>query len=294
MSIRFAAACAVPLLLLALPAQAQMKELGDVLGQLLGVPNDPSLARCESVGGKTQTCAIAPGTRVEFVRQLSKTACTRGKTLIMESDKVTVSGGCRAEFRVIGQQTADGSGDLEQSIGDALRTTVRKPQGEYGSLYEVRVLNAKQQSASSSRERVYTGTAQAVWGGRSYPLEYTVRQEVSSGRFLNVDYQYNSPAANDAGGSGTWVNGTALDAEAREALARAIEADYRKRGDVRSVQVVINTAYREQQVTRSDYRFNGRYGVSINDGDWKTDGYEGRVFLPRNTVSDLQLGARPR
>ena len=294
MSIRFAAACAVPLLLLGSPAQAQMKELGDVLGQVLGVPNDPSLARCESVGGKTQTCAIAPGTRVEFVRQLSKTACTRGKTLVMEADKVIVSGGCRAEFRVIGQQTADSASELEQAIADALRTTVRKPQGEYGSLYEVRVLNVKQQQVGSSRERVYTGAAQAMWGGRPYPLEYTVRQDASSGRFLNVDYQYSSTGTGDGAGAGTWNTGTALDAEARDALARAIEAEYRKRGGVNSVQVVINTAYREQQVTRSDYRFSGRYGVSINDGDWKTDGYQGRVFLPRNTVSELQLGSPVR
>lgn len=291
MSIRLAA-CAVPLMLLVSPAQAQMKELGDVLGQLLGVANDPGMARCESVGGKTQACAIQPGTRVEFVRQLSKTACIPGKTLFIGEDKVTVSGGCRAEFRVIALD-APGSGatELQQAIADALRTAVRKPQGEYGSLYEVRVTEIKPQQTSSSRERVHTGMAQAVWGGRSYPLEYTVRQDTASGRFLNVDYRYSGEQPGQSA-AGSWVAGTALDTEARAALAQAIEAEYRRRGSVRNVQVIINTAYREQQVTRSDYRFSGRYGVSIDDGDWKTDGYEGRVFLPRNTVSELKLGVR--
>ena len=77
----------------------------------------------------------------------------------------------------------------------------------------------------------------------------------------------------------------------RTALAAAIRADYLKRNPGKRVQVVTNTMYKEQAVTRSDYRFNGNYGVSIDDGNWQTFRYSARVFLPRNTVTELQTNA---
>ena len=69
-------------------------------------------------------------------------------------------------------------------------------------------------------------------------------------------------------------------------------ADYQKRTGNKRVQVVINTAYKEQAVTRSDYRFTGQYGVSIDDGTWQTFRYTARIFLPRNTVSELETNAQ--
>ncbi len=56
--------------------------------------------------------------------------------------------------------------------------------------------------------------------------------------------------------------------------------------------MVTNTAYNEQGVTRSDYRFSGHYGVSINDGNWQTYRYTARIFLPRNAVSELETNAQ--
>lgn len=277
----------LPLLLLAMPAQAQ-QQLGDVIGQLLGVSGDASLARCESLNGKPQTCKIQSGTRLEFVRQLSKTACVQGKTMAMVATQVTVSGGCRAEFRVI-QADASNTTQVEAAIAQALRNAVKQPSGEYGSLYEVRVQTANPMNGASGSQQVYTGAAQAIWGGRAYPLEYTARLEKTTGRFLNVDYRYNASNTSD-GDNASWNEGSALDAQARAALESAIEAEYKRRSGVRSAQVTVNDAYREQQITRSDYRFSGKYGVSVNDADWQTDHYQGRVFLPRNAVSELQIG----
>lgn len=293
---RLALIALMPIALLAAPApaQAQVRELGDVLGQLLGVSGNPDLARCESVDGKPRTCRIEEGARVEFVRQLSKTACVQGKTMVMSSTQITVSGGCRAEFRVIRSQTATTGTQLQTAIADGLRSTLKQPSGEYGSLYEVRVQTAEPMAASSSRERIYSGNAQAIWGGRTYPLEYTARQDVQTGRFLNLDYRYSNAESNSGSSAPAWTTGSAMDAEARAALEAAIAADYRRRSGVRSVQVAVNDAYREQQVTRSDYRFTGKFGVSVNDGDWQTDSYQARVFLPRNTVSEVQLGAAAR
>lgn len=277
------------------PAAAQTNTFQQILQQVLGGGSGDG-ARCESISGRTQVCNVPAGYRAEFVRQTSSTACTAGRNMLIEANRVTVSGGCRAEFRLVPVQgaAAVNQAQLERTLLEAMRTAVRKPDGEYGSLYDVKVINASSSSPASAREQVITGLGQAVWGGRTYPLEYTARLDTASGRLLNFDYRYQNPNANGSSTTGdNWQTGSALDNEARDALARAIEAEYRRRSGVRTVQVAINTAYREQMVTRSDYRFEGKYGVSINDGNWETYGYSGRVFLPRNTVSELQYGTRP-
>jgi len=110
---------------------------------------------------------------------------------------------------------------------------------------------------------------------------------------MNLDYRYRNPnATGSTGGSSQWLAGTALDAEARTALAKAIRADYQTRNGNSRVQVVTNTGYKEQAVTRSDYRFTGQYGVSIDDGNWQTFRYSARIFLPRNAVSELKTNAQ--
>ena len=178
-------------------------------------------------------------------------------------------------------------------LADGLRAKLVKPQNEYGSLYDVRILTTKVVSSAGAAEQVYEGTANSSWGGRTYPLEYSARIDARTGRLMNLDYRYRNPnATGPTSGSAQWLAGTALDAEARTALAKAIRADYQKRNGSRRVQVVTNTAYKEQAVTRSDYRFTGQYGVSIDDGNWQTFRYSARIFLPRNAVSELETNAQ--
>ena len=287
-------------LVVALPASAQ--NLGDIVGQLLGVQGDSSLRRCESVGGRTTTCNIPTGYRVEFVRQLSTSPCTPGSTMVINPQQVIVGGGCRAEFRMI--ELAGGgvyAGAFEAALAEELRGRLIKPANEYGSLYDVRIVNGQVATTSNGRERIHTGLAQANWGGRVYPLDYSARVDLASGRFLNVDYRYHAPnatATSGSAGSGAvptnWVTGTALNSTARAALERAIAAEHRRQSaGARSVQVVLNTAYRQQMVARSNYVFTGKYGVSVNDGAWQTFEYEGRVNLANNAVSQLQTGLTP-
>lgn len=296
---------ALPLvLLLSLSSTAgAQNQLQKVIGELLRTSTgnataDPSLSRCESVAGQQRTCKVPAGYRAEYVRQLSKTACVQGKTLLVNASDVVVSAGCRAEFRLV-QTTGNGnslpgaSANLEGLLSEGLRTKLVKPQNEYGSLYEVRILTTKALSSAGAAEQSYEGTANSSWGGRIYPLEYSARIDTRSGRIMNLDYQYKNPnAAGSTGGTAQWQDGTALDAEARTALGEAIRADYQNRNAGRRVQVVINTVYKDQAVTRSDYRFSGRYGVSIDDGNWQTFRYAARIFLPRNTVSELDTNAQ--
>lgn len=292
---------ALPLvLLLSLSATAgAANTLQKVISDMLRTSSgDTSNSRCESVEGQQRTCKIPAGYRAEFVRQLSRTECVQGRTLFIGASEVVVAGGCRAEFRLIatagnGNSLPGASGNLETLLAEGLRAKLVKPTNEYGSLYDVRILTTKVVSPAGAAEQVYEGTANSSWGGRSYPLEYSARIDARTGRLMNLDYRYRNPNATGAtGGTTQWLAGTALDAEARTALSRAIRADYQKRNPGRRVQVVTNTAYKEQAVTRSDYRFNGHYGVSIDDGNWQTFRYSARIFLPRNAVSELDTNAR--
>ena len=298
---------ALPLvLLLSLSSTAgAQNQLQKVIGELLRTTTgnstgsgDPSMTRCESVEGQQRTCRVPAGYRAEFVSQLSRTACVPGKTLFVNASDVVVAGGCRAEFRLVqtagnGNTLPGASINLETLLSEGLRTKLVKPQNEYGSLYEVRILTTKVVSPAGAAEQVYEGTANSSWGGRTYPLEYSARIDARSGRIMNLDYQYRNPnAAGTTSSTGRWLDGTALDAEARIALGKAIRADYQNRNAGKRVQVVINTAYKEQAVTRSDYRFNGHYGVSIDDGNWQTFRYSARIFLPRNAVSELKTDAQ--
>lgn len=251
---------------------------------------DSSVSRCESVAGQQRTCKVPAGYRAEFVRQISKTACVQGRTMFISAPEVVVAGGCRAEFRLVetagsGNPLPGASGNLETLLSEGLRAKLVKPQNEYGSLYEVRILTNNVVSPAGAAEQIYEGTANSSWGGRTYPLEYSARIDARTGRIMNLDYQYRNPnAAGSTTGAARWLDGTAL--------AMAIRADYEKRNAGRRVQVVTNTAYKEQAVTRSDYRFNGQYGVSIDDGNWQTFRYSARIFLPRNTVTELQTNAQ--
>ena len=272
--------------------------ISDLLGANSGNSSDPSISRCESVKGQQRTCNVPSGFRAEYVRQLSKTTCTKGKNLFIRTSEVVVAQGCRAEFRLVAT-TATGttgpgaSGQLETVLSEGLRAKLTKPQNEYGSLYDVRILTTKVVSSPGAAEQVYEGTANSSWGGRSYPLEYSARVNAASGQLMNLDYRYQNPnATGSTTGTAHWLDGTALDTEARTALIKAIREDYQKRNGGSHVQVVTNTAYKEQALTRSDYRFSGRYGVSINDGNWQTFRYTARIFLPRNAVSELETNAQ--
>jgi hypothetical protein len=269
------------------------KVISDLLGTTSGNSSDPSVARCESLQGQQRTCKLPSGYRAEYVRQLSTTTCTKGTNLFIASDEVVVAKGCRAEFRLIQTGAAGvpaGSGQLERVLADGLRAKLTRPKNVEGSLSDVTILTTKAMSSSGSAEQSYSGTANSTWGGRTYPLEYSAQVNAGSGQLAHLEYEYRNPNAN--GGTAQWLDGTALDAEARSALVTAIRADYRKRNPGRHVQVVTNTAYKERLVTRSDYRFSGHYGVSIDDGKWQTYRYTARIFLPRNAVSELETNAQ--
>ena len=76
-----------------LPAHAQWSNYGYN-------GSDGDIVRCESRDGRTSRCN-AYGGDAQLVRQLSDTACIRNRNWGIDYQGLWVSGGCRAEFRVL-------------------------------------------------------------------------------------------------------------------------------------------------------------------------------------------------
>ena len=65
--------------------------------------------RCESNDGRTRECATGGG-RVMIERQISSSACIEGRSWGYGRNGIWVSQGCRADFRVIGDNYGDNHG----------------------------------------------------------------------------------------------------------------------------------------------------------------------------------------
>lgn len=70
-------------------------------GGSVGTGYGAKVMRCESRGSRWQHCPAETRAGVELVRQLSKNPCIRGQNWGADPRGVWVSGGCRAEFRMM-------------------------------------------------------------------------------------------------------------------------------------------------------------------------------------------------
>jgi hypothetical protein len=59
-----------------------------------------STVTCESTDGRSRSCPIYGGGNVTLVRQLSRAGCWKGDSWGNDRNRIWVSNGCRAEFRV--------------------------------------------------------------------------------------------------------------------------------------------------------------------------------------------------
>ncbi|MGY3264716.1 DUF3011 domain-containing protein [Lysobacter sp. HA35] len=75
---------------------------GDGRGPIGPISGGERLFRCGSDSGRWTHCTTRTGAQVEIVRQLSRSQCIRGQSWGMDREGVWVSGGCRAEFRIVG------------------------------------------------------------------------------------------------------------------------------------------------------------------------------------------------
>lgn len=203
------------------PAAAQSVDWTQIIGAILGgqvnSQQNPqgNLATCGSTNNQTQTCNVPNGYYAEFVRQVSQAPCIQGRTMYLSANQITVTQGCRAEFRIL--------------------------PGNYGN---------------------YPG---GNYPGNNYPGNYP-------------GYP-----------GGAWARGTMLTLSGRAALERAIENDLRRQYRNQNVQVETNTLYEQQALGRNEYVIRGRFGVSVNDGNWDTRSFEARMRQGASAVSGLRI-----
>jgi hypothetical protein len=77
---------------------------------------DPSILTCASINGQAVRCPLPANDTAEFIRQTSKAACVTGTSYFIRTDHITVTNGCRAEFRLVEQRALTGP-----DLTDALR-----------------------------------------------------------------------------------------------------------------------------------------------------------------------------
>ena len=72
--------------------------------------------RCESNDGRTRECATGGG-RVVLERQISSSACIEGRTWGYGRNGIWVSQGCRADFRIVGNDNGYRGGNYGGNYG---------------------------------------------------------------------------------------------------------------------------------------------------------------------------------
>jgi hypothetical protein len=190
----------------AAPASAQFNLLG------MNTSQDPSILVCASVDSRTVRCPIPVDNTAAFSRQISQAPCTKGTSYVIDASAISVSQGCRAEFKLTSTKSTSQSTSPYSQTSKSAITRLPEP-------------------------------------------------------------------------------GVAMDEQSRLALTEAIITEMKKDSRVHSVQVTVNSRYGERFESQRDVRFAGKYGASINDGDWVTRAYEAKMYLPRDQVTELKLGS---
>lgn len=91
------------------------------IGALLAPPpaNASTTLRCESTDGRWTACRVDTYGGVTLSRQLSRAGCWQGDTWGYDRNRIWVTNGCRAEFR-IGDRRPSSSGDHQGAVAGAL------------------------------------------------------------------------------------------------------------------------------------------------------------------------------
>jgi hypothetical protein len=255
---------ALAMLSMASPAHAQ-------LSQIFG--SDPNLLRCESVNNREVTCAVPSGKVAEFVEQNSQAACIRGQTYAVYGDRITVTRGCRATFRLSDTPMLTGTALTAALRAELATDLARRLRDDYhlSSTPSVSLQSDHVDPLSSSQVR-YEGTARADRNGSFWKaFEFTSTYDARDQDFSSLTYKevaYDSDRNDD-----DTSTATDMDEDVEEALARALAAEVRRQKGGGDVQVVINRRFRSDR-ERGDLDYQGKFGYSWNDGSWVTRRYE--------------------
>lgn len=138
-------------------------------------PGAGATIRCESIGGRTQTCETGFRGAAVLSRQLSSTRCVANQNWGQRRGSIWVSGGCRGEFRAAGGGWNQGPGD----IGDYSVTCNSSDQRRATCAWNDRrrPVLIQQLSSDACREGYSWGyTRNAIWVDRGCRARFGIRR----------------------------------------------------------------------------------------------------------------------
>ena len=148
--------------------------LASLTGLLLlgagGSASAQSTITCESRGGQYQSCSANTSGGVTLSRQLSSQGCWQGDTWGYDRNRVWVTRGCRAEFRVGGTSSSNNTG---AKVAGAL---------VLGAIVAAAIANK-----NNDRDDRYDNDYDNGYGG-GYGNGREIRCESTSGRYTTCGY----------------------------------------------------------------------------------------------------------
>jgi hypothetical protein len=222
--------------------------------------NDPDVVRCESVNSREVTCRLPTGRLATFEEQHSSSPCTLNRSYWIHTDRVVVTRGCRASFRLHDEGGDYALSGVRQALADELAQKIRSD-NHFGTTPSITIVSEKQHSLTSTRI-AYEGTARATVSGAPWKtVEFTSEYDLRTRDLSNLDY---------------WTEGTRSgDTSERRALLRdrldaamedKLDAEFRNTRGANPRFEMLTDEERTLSSTSSDYRGTGR--VSIDGNSW--------------------------
>jgi hypothetical protein len=173
--------------------------------------------RCESVNSREVACAIPDGKVAEFVEQNSRADCIRGRTYFIERDRIVVTQGCRATFRLADAPYGADNEELRSRLAVELGRMIRSDH-RLSSTPSVTILTDDDHAEGNS-QLGYEGTARVERSGKYWnTVEFDATYDLRSRAFTRIDYDI----------AGDEDTNERMDADAEAAIMRALADEVRR------------------------------------------------------------------
>jgi hypothetical protein len=248
--------------------------------QLFGQP-DPDVFRCESVSSREVTCRLPTGKSAVFEEQHSQSACTLRSSYWIYSDRVVVSKGCRASFRMHDTGSVE-LADVRAELSDALARKIRSD-NNFGTTPSITILTERQRDLGGSRI-AYEGTARATVSGATWKtVEFSSEYDLRTRDLSNLDYWTQGTRTGD-----TSERRSLLRDRLDDAMEDKLRAEFRNVRGASPRFELLTDEERTVSSSVSDYSGTGR--ISIDGKDWTNVTFESTYDWRANRFTKLDYG----
>lgn len=253
----------------AAPAHAQLFGTGTA---------DPNVLRCESINSRDVSCRIPDGKSAVFEEQYSRSACTRGSTYNIYSDRVVVKDGCRAGFR-LQDEGAVALAEVREELARELARKIRSDNG-FSSTPSITIVTDRQREISSNRIS-YEGTARVIRSGSTWKtVEFSSQYDLRTRDVSSLDYWTEGTRTGD-----TSERRGLLRDRLDDALEDKLDAEFRNIRGANPRFELLTDEERNLTSNTSDYRGTGR--ISIDGKEWTRVAFESVYDWRNNRFTSL-------